>query len=227
MAGHAGYPRKMRVVATLLSSLVVAGCAAGTGTATPSGSPSTSAPATTGAGPVAACVVGDWESTEASVVAGGPLGNASASGGSGVKVKVRATGQTEVDFTGMQPIMFSGQAMGTAVKGQFIHMGKATGQIRTGDATATSGAWEPVGKANWADVKVTLELTEPVKAKPFDNLPIANAVDNLTNSQTGGIVDADPLLGKAKYECGSGTLTLTPEDNKGVTWKLINKDDAK
>jgi hypothetical protein len=174
---------------------------------------------------VAACAVGNWQSTEASLVAGGPLGNGSVSGGSGVKVEVEATGQTEVDFTGMQPIMFSGTAMGATVKGQFVHTGKATGQIRTGDATSMSGTWEPVGKANWGDVKVTLELTEPLKAKPFENLPIASVVDNATNSQTGGVVDVDPLLGKAKYECGTNTLTLTPEDNKGVTWKLTKTAD--
>jgi hypothetical protein len=174
---------------------------------------------------VAACVVGNWQSTEASLVAGGPLGSGSASGGSGVKVKVAATGVTEVDFTGMQPIMFSGTAVGTTVKGQFMHVGKATGQIRTGDATSFDGMWEPVGNANWGDVKVTLDLTEPLKVKPFDNVPIANAVDNATNTQTGGIVDVDPLLGKAKYECGTNTLILTPEDNRGVTWKLTKTSD--
>jgi hypothetical protein len=210
----------------LLSSLVVAGCAAGTGNSTPSASPSTGAPTSAAAGgPVAACVVGNWQTTEASLVAGGPLGNGSVSGGSGVKVKVGATGQTEVDFTGMQPIMFSGTAMGATVKGQFVHTGMAKGQIRTGDATSQSGTWEPVGKADWGEVKVTLELTEPLKAKPFDNLPLASVVDNATNSQTGGVVDVDPLLGKAKYECGTNTLTLTPEDNKGVTWKLTKTTD--
>ncbi len=213
----------MRVVTTLLSSLVLAGCAAGSPGSTPSGTPTTAAPTTAGGGPVAACVVGEWQTTAAKLSATGPLGSGSASGGGGVTVKVSASGQTDVDFTPMQAVMFSGTAAGAAVKGQFSYTGKATGQIRTGDATSTSGVWEPVGNANWADVKVTLELTEPIQAKPFDKLPISDTVNDATNKQTGGVVDTDPLLGKAKYTCSGSTLTLAPEDNLGVTWELSKK----
>jgi hypothetical protein len=219
----AGYDKAMRVVTTLLSCLVVAGCAAGGPGSGPSVSPTTSAPTSAGVGPVAACVVGDWQTSATKLSTTGLLSSGSASGGGGVTLKVGAGGQTEVDFTPMQPVAFSGTASGAAVKGQFFYAGKASGQIRTGDATSMSGTWEPVGKANWADVLVTLELTEPITAKPFDKLPLANALNDATNTQTGGVVDTDPLLGKAKYTCSGSVLTLAPEDNSGVTWELTKK----
>ena len=219
-----GTAQGMRVVTTLLSSLVVAGCAAGGGTgSTPSPAPTTGAPTSAAGGPVAACVVGDWETSAAKLSATGPLGGGNASGGGGVTVTVGADGKTEIDFTPMQAVTFSGTTAGVTAKGQFSYTGKASGQIRTGDATSTTGTWEPVGTANWADVKVTLDLTEPIQAKPFDRLPIANVVNDATNKQVGGVVDVDPLLGKAKYTCSGSTLTLIPEDSAGVTWELTRE----
>lgn len=214
----------MRVVTTLLSSLVVAGCAAGGTGSTPSAAPTTGAPTSAAGGPVAACVVGDWQTTGAKLSATGPLAGGSATGGGGVTVRIGDDGKTEVDFTPMQAIAFTGTAAGATAKGQFSYTGKASGQVRTGDATSTTGTWEPVGTANWADVKVTLDLTAPIQAKPFDKLPIADVVNDATNKQVGGVVDVDPLLGKAKYTCGGDTLTIAPEDSAGVTWELSRLD---
>ncbi|HCU51721.1 MAG TPA: hypothetical protein DGG94_18300 [Micromonosporaceae bacterium] len=213
----------MATIVFSASTLAIAGCAAGTGTTSPSASASPTKTAVAG-GPVAACVVGDWTSTEVSAQASSASASGSINGGGEVLVKIASTGKTDVDFSAMQPVKFSASALGTNVKGQFVYAGKASGQIRTGDATSMSGIWEPVGTADWSAVKVTVELTEPVQAKPFENLPIANlTVDGM--AQTGGVVDVDPLLGKGKYECGTGTLILSPDDGKGMTWKLTRKSD--
>lgn len=199
-----------------LSTMVSAACATGAGQPQPSAS---SAGAT--GGRVAACVVGDWTSAQVNFGTSTPAGEANLSGGSGVIVHVNANGKTDIDFTGMEPAKFAAKSGETRLSGQFRYSGHATGQIRTGDATSTSGTWEPVGKADFSDVRITVDLNEPIKIRPFDNAPIGPLI--AADKQSGGAVEADPLLGKAQYQCGTNTLMLGRTDGTGLTWQLSRK----
>lgn len=210
----------MRLSATVvigLSTMVSAACA--TGAAQPQSSASSAATAT--GGPVAACAVGDWTSAQVTTQASSPAGEATISGGGGVMVRISGTGRAEVDFAAMDPVRFSATNGEASLSGQFRYSGHATGQIRTGDATSTSGTWEPVGKADFSDVRITVDLSDPVKLRPFDNVPISPLIAG--DRQAGGAVEADPILGRANYTCGTNSLTLTKLDAGGLTWQLSRK----
>jgi hypothetical protein len=93
----------------------------------------------------------------------------------------------------------------------------ATATPGTGDVT--SGTWEPVGTVDWDDIRVTIELTSPIEAKPLDNARLGDYAGDSAD-QTGNVVDVDPLLGAGEYECRGDTLVLTPDDDGGITWTL-------
>lgn len=94
----------------------------------------------------------------------------------------------------------------------------ATGAPDATSGTGTaSGAWEPVGQTDWRDLRVTLDLTEPVQARPLDNAPIGRYAAEVAE-QTGGIVDVEPMLGFGRYRCEGDTLILNPDDDRGTTW---------
>jgi hypothetical protein len=210
----------MRLSAALLiglSTMVSAACA--TGGAQPQSSASSAGTAT--GGPVAACVVGEWTSAQLTTQASSPAGEASVSGGGGLILRVSGNGRAEVDFTAMDPVRFSVTNGEASLGGQFRYSGHATGQIRTGDATSTMGTWEPVGKADFSDVRITVDLSDPVKARPFDNVPLSPLIAG--DSQAGGVVQADPVLGRANYTCGTNTLTLARPEALGLTWQLSRK----
>jgi hypothetical protein len=173
-------------------------------------------------GPVAACAVGEWETTEITGSATGMAGSGTVTGGAGATVKVGANGITEIDFTNMKPASFKATALNTAIEGTFVYAGTTSGQIRTGDATSQSGTWEPVGTIDWTNVKVTVDLTKPASLKLLDNVGISTYTGDKA-AQSGGVVDVDPILGKAKYQCMGDTMTLSPVDGNGLTWELSNK----
>ena len=211
-----------------LLGLAVAGCtetSTGAGptpgtTASPSGSPSASVDETPG-GPLASCVAGDWRSTGVSGTAEAGTASARLDGGGGVAFKVGPTGETTVDFTGMQPVAFTVAVGGTDVVGSFTYAGTVTGTIQTsGGAAATSGVWEPVGNVDWGQTRVTVDLTKPVRVRPLDNAGIGDYVGDGAN-RTGNVVDVDPLLGTGRYECRGDSLVLSPDPDGGVlTWTL-------
>jgi hypothetical protein len=215
-AGSATTMRANAAWVIALSTMVTAACAGGAAQPHPSASA-----ATTSGGPVAACVVGEWTSAQIILQASSPAGSAGLSGGSGIIVRVDPLGKTDVDFTIMEPAKFSATAGEAALTGQFRYSGHATGRIRTGDATATSGTWEPVGKSDFSDVRITVDLSDPVKIRPFDNVPITPLIAG--DHQSGGAVEADPLLSRAQYRCGGNTLSLTKTDGSGLTWQLSRK----
>jgi hypothetical protein len=173
------------------------------------------------AGPVAKCVVGEWTSAQVGLQAGGPAASASLSGGSGIIVRVDPSGKTEVDFTVMDPARFSASAGEAALTGQFRYSGHAVGRIRTGDATSRTGPWEPVGTADFSDVRITVDLSDPVMVRAFENVPITPLIAG--DHQAGGAVEADPMLSRAQYQCGSNTLTLSKADGSGLMWQLSRK----
>jgi hypothetical protein len=205
--------------------LVLAGCAEGTTPgASPSGSPTGSGTASAG-GPVASCVVGKWRSTALTAEGASRRNNVSAqlTGGAGISVTIGQTGKTDIDFSGMDPVNFSAKVAGADVRGTFTYAGTAAGQISTGAAPtgtsaspAPSGSWEPVGDLNWEATRLTLDLTEPVQARPFDNTPIGKYV----GSQSGNAVDIDPIFDRGTYTCGGDTLTITPDKDADIPWTL-------
>jgi hypothetical protein len=216
--------RKHRGAAAFISAagigLALAGCAdGGTPGSAPSGSTGTSASA---GGTVASCVTGDWRTTAISADAGTNDLNADLAGGSGIAVRIASTGATTVDFAGMQPVTFTAKVAGADVRGQFTYAGTATGQISTGPATGAAGSagatgtWEPVGDLNWNETRLTVDLTEPVKVRPFDNTPIGDYVGD----GTGNAVDVDPFFDRGGYRCGGDTLTLTPDQDGDIPWVL-------
>lgn len=215
---------RMPVLAVLAAAAIgVAGCANIPGFGTPSASPSTSpappaSPAQTGPNKVAACLVGNWQTESVQGFTG-------LSGGSGAKLSVGTDGAILTDFSGMQPIAFTVKVGETNIKGRFVYSGQASGKIVTDSTMATAGKWEPAGTVDWGKVKVTLDLTEPVVAKPFDNVPISDLLGEKANPrQTGGVVDIAPMLGSGTYVCqGTGTLILSPQDTHGLKWTFIKK----
>lgn len=222
-------PQRRRTMAALGAAaglgLVLTGCAEGT---TPGASPSGSATGGSGSasagGPVAACVAGKWRSAALSASAASNRNNVSAAltGGAGIRVTIGPTGATSIDFSGMEPVNFSAKVAGADVRGTFTYAGTASGQISTGTApagTATpapSGSWAPVGDLNWEATRLTLDLTAPVQARPFDNTPIGNYV----GSQTGNAVDIDPIFDRGTYTCTGDTLTITPDKDADIPWTL-------
>jgi hypothetical protein len=81
-----------------------------------------------------------------------------------------------------------------------------------------SGTWEPVPPIDWADTRVTVDLLKPMKVRPVENVKIADYVADGA-SQTGNVVDIEPLLGKGSYQCQGDNLVLTPDDG-GMGWTL-------
>lgn len=81
-----------------------------------------------------------------------------------------------------------------------------------------TGSWEPVPPVDWGNTRVTVDLVKPMKARPVDNVRIADYVGTGAD-QTGGVVDIEPLLGKGSYRCQGDSLVLTPEDG-GMAWTL-------
>jgi hypothetical protein len=216
-------------VATL--GLALGGCSdnsIGTTPSTPAGTGTATAPA---AGSVAQCVVGNWRSTGANAVARSGGASATLTGGAGVAVAISEAGAVTIDFSTMQPAEFTAQVAGAQVRGTFVYAGKATGTIRTGeaatpsasatsgDASATSGSWEPVPPVDWGDVRVTVDLTQPVKGRPFDNVRIGEVIGNGVD-QTGGVVDVNPVFGSGSYECSGDMLVITPKAQGGIGWTL-------
>jgi hypothetical protein len=182
-----------------------------TGTATPG-------PTATGAG-VADCVVGDWRSTGVEGEVGGDPATVSVSGGGGVALTLGPDGATTVDFAGMDPVSFDGQVAGADVAGELVYDGQASGTVQT-DTGATSGSWEPVDSTDWSDVRVTLDLTEPVAGRPIDDVSVSDVVEQ-TDEVTGKVVDVEPMLGEGTFECQDDTLVLSPaEGDTGMTWTL-------
>jgi hypothetical protein len=205
--------------------LALTGCAeGGTPSASPSGSATASGSAAAG-GPVASCVVGSWRSTALTADAASRRNNVSAqlTGGAGISVRIAETGATNLDFSSMEPVNFSAKVAGADVRGKFTYAGTASGRISTGPAPAgtsatpaPSGSWAPVGDLNWEATRLTLDLTQPLQARPFDNTPIGRYV----GSETGNAVDIDPFFDQGTYTCSGDTLTITPDKDADIPWTL-------
>jgi hypothetical protein len=184
-----------------------------TGTSASAGATSTASSAT-GTGSAAQCLVGTWKATSLSGQLSAAGSSGSVEGGAGANLVIGADGKTTVDFTGMKPVNFTGDVAGNTIKGSFFYGGKVLGTVKT--ASGNSGTFEPVGTVDWNALKVTVEIASPPVGRIADNLPIAQFAGS-GSAQTGTAVEAQPILKRAQY-----TLTLAPpagQPNVG-TWTL-------
>lgn len=199
------------------SAAVMAGCADGDAPAEAPATANTVAPPVLPSDAVMpACVVGSWRSE--ALPPGtrlGPFG-AEATGGAGIFVSIGPHGVTTVGFTRMQPIVFTAHTDNAEVRGRFSYAGSVAGTMTT-DLTGTassaeSGTWQPTGDARWEHTTVTVDLTEPVQTRPFDNV----ALDRYTGDgvgHTAGVVDIDPFFDSGRFTCqGNNTLTVDPDE---------------
>jgi hypothetical protein len=96
---------------------------------------------------------------------------------------------------------------GNDVKGTFNYGGKVNATVKSG--TGNSGTLEPTGAVDFSTLKVTVKLTAPAAVTVADNMPISEFAGSGT-ADTGGAVDAQPILKKSQYECSGNTLKLSP-----------------
>ncbi|MEJ3749888.1 hypothetical protein WEI85_42340 [Actinomycetes bacterium KLBMP 9797] len=106
---------------------------------------------------------------------------------------------------------------GTATASPSANAGTTTAS--PGAGAATEGDVRPVPPIEWGDVRVTVDLTAPVKARPFDDVRLGDYVGDGVG-QTGNVVDVHPFLGEGRYRCRGDTLVLSPADDSGLTWTL-------
>lgn len=167
-------------------------------------------------GPPVSCVVGDWQSIGVDTEVGGDLAGLSLGGGSRVALTVGTAGATTVGFAGMVPVSFAGQVFGVGVSGDLAYGGHASGRVAT-EQGVTSGAWQMIEPVDWQEVSVTVNLTEPVQASPFDEAPLGDVVEE-ADEITGEVVDVDPVLSDGSFRCeDDDRLALSPAGN-GITW---------
>lgn len=194
-------------LAVLGATLTACGDNSGSTGASPGASP----------GHVAPCVTGDWRGSGVEGRLGTGAAGGGFSGGGGVVLSVEPDGRASLDFSDMAPITFSGQVAGTDVRGEFSYAGNVHGSVGT-DTDATSGAWTP-GSVDWEDVRVTVNLTEPVAAQPLDDVPLGEYAQE-ASERFGDMIDINPVLGEGTYQCRDDTLILDSGDDGGVVWTL-------
>lgn len=173
-----------------------------------------------------ACMVGSWRST--ALPSGTMLGpsNAHASGGEGIAVSIGPYGAVSVGFTDMQPIRFSVPIGSTVASGFFTYAGSATGNMATWPAGTTpspavSGEWRPGTVVDWTYTRLTVELTAPVRQRPFDNVALQRYT-GAGATATGEVVDRDPLFDPSRFTCRSnGALDLTPNSAGQLPLRLL------
>ena len=82
------------------------------------------------------------------------------------------------------------------------------GTVKT-SSSGNSGTFEPTGPVDFKTVTVTVNLTSPATVTVADKLPLTEFTGTGT-ADTGGAVDAQPVLKKSQYSCDGGMLKLSP-----------------
>lgn len=193
---------RIRAIAVLAAALLLL---LGLGASTAPAAPARQQP---GGDQVPTCVRGDWESTGVTLGRDAPEGF-EVSGGDGVSLTVDENGEATIDFTGMQPATFEGQAHDSTVSGFVELRGGATGTLRTDDADG-SGSLD-VARVARQDVELTVVLTEPINSRPLDRVPLSD-LQQLAEKK------GDAMTPEVTYECGEETLTITmrgQDDDRG------------
>ncbi|MEV8511164.1 hypothetical protein [Dactylosporangium sp. NPDC051484] len=186
---------------------VPAGASTGAGASVPAGGGSSAGTAGGGGqGTAASCLVGTWKADGLSGKLSGSV-NGTFAGGGGALLTIDAGGKTQVDFGPMQPVTFTFAVSGNDVKGSFGYGGKVNGSIKT--PSSATGTLEPTGTVDFSALTVTVDLTAPASVRVADKMPITEFTGSGT-ADTGGAVDAQPVLKKSRYDCGGNTLKLSP-----------------
>ncbi|GAA0717577.1 hypothetical protein Drose_33965 [Dactylosporangium roseum] len=195
-------------------SSISAGASGSTSTA-PSSSASGSSGGGSGTGSAASCLVGTWKAGNLTGKLSGPV-DGTFQGGGGTLLTIDSAGKTQVDFGSMQPVTFTFSVSGNDVKGSFSYGGKVNGAVKT--PTTPSGTLEPTGTVDFSTLTVTVDLTAPASVRAADKVAISEFADS-GSAETGGAVDAQPVLKKSRYECGGNTLKLSPPQGGDTgTW---------
>ncbi|GAA2595505.1 hypothetical protein GCM10010399_27490 [Dactylosporangium fulvum] len=210
---------KVATAAVAVFSIGLAGCSGNGGTpgsstsAGASGStstaPSSSASGSSGGsdpGSAASCLVGTWKAGNLTGKLSGPV-DGTFQGGGGTLLTIDSAGKTQVDFGSMQPVTFTFSVSGNDVKGSFSYGGKVNGTVKT--PTTPSGTLEPTGTVDFSTLTVTVDMTAPAAVRVADKVSIGEFAGSGT-ADTGGAVDAQPVLKKSRYDCDGNTLKLSP-----------------
>src|SRR5258705_14002091 len=107
----------------------------------------------------------------------------------------------------MQPVIFTFSVSGNDVKGSFSYGGKVNGTIKT--PTSATGTLEPTGSVDFSTLTVTVDLSAPAAVRVADKMAISEFTGTGT-ANTGGAVDAQPVLKKSAYDCSGNKLKLSP-----------------
>jgi hypothetical protein len=154
------------------------------------------------------CVVGSWVTTQVHADMPGIL---SERGGAGVRLRLDASGQMTVEFTGMAPVSFSS---GSGAEGTVVYSGTATQKVALPQPGTSSGTFQTLS-GDWRAVAVTVQATKPF---PLTLGPMP--VGDLTGGG-GGAVDGAPFKGST-WTCAGDTMTLANPPGQAVqaTWTL-------
>ena len=117
---------------------------------------------------------------------------------------------TEVGFSGSQPLSFSAQAAGAAVRGQIQYTGRLRAAVLFQPGGEGAGVWRPRDDARQNELRATVKLSEAVSVTLLDNANIGTL--------TGGpgardALDTLPILRDGTYTCSGNTLRVHTEQN--------------
>jgi len=180
-------------------------------------------------GPPPGCTTGTWQSASTMATATRNNFTGTVSGGEGVRLSIEPSGASTADFSSMRPIDFAVAVGSDTVKGQYHYAGTSSATMgfarrssaspgttstphaaRSPGVHAASGTWQPIGNSNEDNLRVTLQLTQPVNRTPLNNVSVGS-VTGPQNGQVGNVVDLRPVLRKGAYTCHDDTLTIRPE----------------
>ncbi len=167
----------------------------------------------------AACLVGDWRLSQATVVGSDGM---QAAGGSGVRMHIGPYGEMNTVFDGMANVLYAFPMDEDTICGSFFYTGEMTGLLRTDPEDTVSGNWAPStvdvsGVTAWVTILAPFQVD--LGAVP---LGFASSVEN-----TGGAVGGTPMDAGA-WSCTANSLTLSRTETSGTastttTWEMARE----
>src|SRR5262249_35877878 len=141
--------------------------------------------------------------------------DALANGGANSTMVIAPDGRSEVDFTGMDPVIITVQLNGNTIQSHLTYSGKISGRLKLPPAGQPSGQWEAEQGVNGQGVRITLDTNgiSVLHDEPLANLTGAAAASNNTQ----------PLMGAGTYTCYPSGQKLEIRQQVGKTsalWEL-------